>query len=109
MGCHREGMAHDFEWYGVIVVNQGQSQPRRSPGRLYCTVGVDFIINSNLSLILKKSSGSADPDAKPQLRPCRQPLGAHTNGSHHPDNCCRPFTKQGIQVLQCVPFFTLFC
>jgi hypothetical protein len=31
-----------------------------------------------------------------------QPMGARTYGSHHPDNCCRPFTKQGVQVLHCV-------
>jgi hypothetical protein len=37
-------------------------------------VGVSFIINSNLSLILKKSSGLTNPDAKPQLRPSMDPF-----------------------------------
>jgi hypothetical protein len=32
-------------------------------------VGIGFIINSNLSLILKKSSGSADPGVSMWLRP----------------------------------------
>jgi hypothetical protein len=41
--------------------DQGQSQPRSPPrsASLRCWVG--FIMNSNLSLILEKSSGSADP------------------------------------------------
>jgi hypothetical protein len=40
---------------------------RRPLGQFYCAAGVGFIINSNLSLILKKSSETADPDTKSQL------------------------------------------
>jgi hypothetical protein len=53
-----------------VLVTQHRGEARREGcrGRLHCA-GDRLIINSNLSLILKKSSGSTDPDAKPQLRP----------------------------------------
>jgi hypothetical protein len=59
---------------GTGHVSRGEASREGRQGWFYCDVGVGFIINSNLSLVLKKSSGLTNPDAKPQLRPSMDPF-----------------------------------
>jgi hypothetical protein len=62
------------------------SREGRQGSTLLCC-RVEFIINSNLSLILKKSSR---PHAKPQLHPCCHP---HTQSTSSPI----PFVAHGLE------------
>jgi hypothetical protein len=52
---------------------RGEASREGRRGRLHCAAGVGFIINSNLSLILEKSSGRRTPNASMWLRACQTP------------------------------------